>query len=75
MRSNAKRRNKVFTLTLEQFKQFCEETDYINKRGKTGKSASIDRIDNNKGYEIGNIRILTLSENSAKWTYDEEPPF
>lgn len=75
LRSNAKRRGKVFTLTLEQFKQFCEETDYINKRGKTGKSASIDRIDNNKGYEIGNIRILTLSENSAKWTHDEEPPF
>lgn len=75
LKSNAKRRNKDFKLTLEEFTKFCEETNYMSKRGKTGKSASIDRIDNNKGYEVGNIRILTLSENSQKWTHDEDPGF
>ena len=77
LRSNAKRRGKSFELTLQEFTQFCEETDYINKRGKTGKSASIDRIDSSKGYHINNIRILSLSENSRKGNKDpdEDLPF
>lgn len=66
LRSNAKRRGKQFDLTFEQFKQFCYETDYITGRGRSKESFTIDRIDNDKGYTLDNIRILTKSQNSSK---------
>jgi hypothetical protein len=66
LRSNAKRRGKDFKLTLEEFKLFCEDTSYLKLKGRSAKSASIDRIDPEKGYEYGNIQVLTLAENSAK---------
>lgn len=75
LKCNARRRGKVFTLTLAEFEAFCAETGYMEKRGKTGKSASIDRIDNTKGYEAGNLRILSLSENSYKRNHEDYAPF
>lgn len=75
LKSNARRRGKVFTLTLAEFEAFCAETGYMEKRGKTGKSASIDRIDNSRGYEAGNLRILSLSENSYKRNHEDYAPF
>ena len=80
LKCNAKRRGKDFSLTLEQFTQFCAETNYIELKGKTGKSASIDRIDHLKGYHIDNIQILSLSDNSKKQhtdknNQDEDCPF
>lgn len=72
LKQNAKHRGKEFRLTLDEFKQFCSETNYLELKGKTAKSASIDRIDHTKGYEIGNIQLLTLRENSAKRWEDEK---
>lgn len=66
LKNNAKRRKKGFGLTIEQFRDFCEETDYIAKKGRYKKAASIDRIDHLKGYSIDNIQVLTLSENGRK---------
>jgi hypothetical protein len=63
-------------LTFEQFKVFAIQTDYLRGKGKTVNSYSIDRIKNEEGYSIGNIQVLTLSENSKKHTkkieYDHE---
>lgn len=73
LRCNAHRRGKLFTISKEYFIKFCEETGYLEKRGKTGKSASIDRIDPNKGYEEGNIQVLSLSANSSKMHSDKAP--
>jgi hypothetical protein len=73
LKNNAKRRGKSFELTKEEFKQFCEETGYLELRGKKAKSASIDRIDPRKGYSIDNIQILTLAENSSKSDNYENP--
>ena len=75
LRQNARRRGKEFSITIEEFRTFCEETDYLNKRGKTGKSASIDRIDNSKGYSLYNIRVISLSENSYKRNHEDYAPF
>ena len=77
LKSNARRRGKSFELTIQEFTSFCIETGYIEKRGKTGKSASIDRIDSSKGYHIENIRVISLSENSRKGNKDpdEDCPF
>jgi len=72
LKSNARRRKKEFTLTLEQFADFCQRTDYLALKGKKGKSASIDRIRPNEGYHAGNIQVLTLSENSKKLHQDKK---
>lgn len=64
-KSNATRRHKDFDITLEEFRGFCEETGYL-KDGKRGYAATIDRINNNAGYHIGNIQILSHSKNSSK---------
>ena len=52
-----------------------QEFDLSVRHGNTVKpnSMSIDRIDSNKGYVPGNVRIITAMANTAKgrWT-DEE---
>ena len=73
LRTNAKRRGKSFELTKEQFKIFCEETQYLTKKGVTKRKLHIDRIDSSKGYSIDNIQILTCSENSRKGAYEKHP--
>lgn len=63
---NAKRRGHKFTITFEDFKEWCIENKYLELKGRTASKASIDRIDPLKGYEKGNLQILTVSENSIK---------
>lgn len=65
-KNNAKRRGKEWSLTIEQFRYFCQDSDYLKQKGITRLSASIDRIKNNLGYHIENIRSITLSLNSSK---------
>ena len=69
-KSNAKSRNIPVELTFEQFKIFAIETDYIQKKGRTGTSYTIDRIENDveKGgtYRVDNIRPLPNAENARK---------
>lgn len=67
-KANAKRRRKPFTITFEYFKQFCYEYNYIQGKGKTATSLSIDCKINDLGYVEGNIRGLPLGENSRKGT-------
>jgi len=68
---NALKRNKDFSITLEQFRIFCQETGYCIVKGRRGKNATVDRIDNKKGYHIDNIQLLTLRENVRKY-YEED---
>lgn len=67
LRKNARRRGKEFTLTLEQFREFCIKHPYIQGKGRTKDSYHIDRIDETKGYSIDNIQILTNAENFKKY--------
>ena len=73
LRSNAKRRYKGFGITFAEFEQFCKDTGYIEGKGKTKTSLSIDRIYNFQGYDFTNMRVLTLSANSKKGIYDDVP--
>ena len=66
LRCNAKRRGKEFNLTLDEFKEFCKETGYMERKGKNGSSLSIDRIIPSKGYSIDNIRVMSLSGNTIR---------
>ena len=68
LKANAKRRGKEFSLTFDQFKKFAIETNYLRGKGKQSTSYSIDRIDNERGYTVDNIRIMTLADNSRKHT-------
>lgn len=62
-RTNAKRRGKEFKVTLEEFKQFCRETNYLELKGKYKYDYSIHREINEKGYLLENMGIKTVSEN------------
>ena len=67
LKSNARRRGKVFALTLEQFRRFAVEVEFFSERGRKSKSYHIDRIDENKGYTIDNIQLITNAENIKKF--------
>lgn len=79
MKGNAKRRGKLFDLTFEQFKEFAIEVNLLHKRGRTSKSYTVDRKENDKGYTLGNLQMLTYGENSRKGmrkiAYDYETKF
>jgi hypothetical protein len=68
LRTNAKRRGKEFTLTLDEFIAFVGKTNYMNKKGTKAKMFQIDRIDETKGYHAWNIQCITLRENVHKYS-------
>jgi len=66
-KGNALRRKKPFEITLFEFREWCLETGYIIKKGMRGARCSVDRINNNLGYSIDNIQLLTLKSNIEKY--------
>lgn len=66
LKSNARSRNKAFSLTFKQFLKFCADTDYLERKGRRPTSLTIERMDPLKGYEEGNIRALDHLSNSTK---------
>lgn len=66
IRLSAKRRKLPFTLTVESFKAWCEQTGYLQRKGNKPESMTVDRIDWNEGYHIWNIQPLTHKENSEQ---------
>ena len=79
LRANCIRRKgrAFFDITLEEFRQFAEETKYVSGKGRTRTGYTIDRIDNELGYFVGNIRVISNSENASKATrslvYEYDP--
>lgn len=71
LKNNAKRRNVSFSITKEEFAFFCEKTKYLELKGKYKDSYTIGRIKANIGYELGNIKIETMSINSLRRNYLE----
>jgi len=66
-KGNALRREKSFEITLQEFREWCEKTGYIVSKGMRGKNCTIDRINNNIGYRIDNIQLLTNKANIEKY--------
>lgn len=67
LKFNAKRRGKFFDLTFIQFIFHVNQNpEHMNNRGRTPRSYSIDRDDNELGYTWGNIKSVTISFNSQK---------
>lgn len=67
LKDNAKRRGKEFTISLEDFEDFCIKTNYIAKKGIYKDTFHIDRIKEQEGYTKENIQTLTNSENVRKY--------
>ena len=65
-KGNAKKRNIENSVTLEEFRHFCEINQYIVKKGRRGQNATIDRRCNLHGYHIWNMAILTNRQNASK---------
>jgi hypothetical protein len=75
LKNNARRRGKPFTLTMDDFKSLVETSGYMSGRGRAGDCLSIDRIDSSMGYVPGNVRVISVSENSRKSNRDNYCPF
>lgn len=73
LKFRALERGITFNLTFAQYEEFAISTGYASERGKTKFSLSIDRIEVDKGYEVGNLQVLTLSENTHKRNNHEYP--
>ena len=68
LKKDAKSRKIFFSLTLEEYKEIYN--DFCGYCGsKVKNAAGIDRIDNNKGYEKGNIISSCKWCNYAKGTW------
>lgn len=60
LRQNAVRRGKAFRLTRAEFEAWALEYGYLTPEGKRNPAMTIDRIDPTRGYELGNLQVLTL---------------
>lgn len=65
-RSKSKSRRIENSVTLNQFRKFCIDNDYIVVKGRRGKNATIDRRCNTHGYHIWNMQVLSHRDNSIK---------
>lgn len=66
-RGNALRRGKEFTISLNEFREWCQKTGYVLQKGKRGKNCTIDRVKNELGYSINNIEIRSNLANIKKY--------
>lgn len=72
LKNSARRRHKGFSITLKQFREFCEATGYLENKGTSSYSATIDRIKNSRGYHKDNIRVLPQCINASKGDRDTD---
>lgn len=67
VKNRAAQRGKDFTITLEEFRQWCRKVRYMAGKGRTAHSYDIDRIDETQGYHIWNIQKLRKDKNIKKF--------
>lgn len=64
LKKSAKRRGIAFTITLPEFQAFAAAEQLVERVGRGPECATVDRIDATRGYEPGNLRILSNQENA-----------
>ena len=65
-KSDAKRRGVSWSLTLEEYTKIVMQQNYMDNRGCERHCLHLDRKDSTKGYEVGNLQIITCVENVIK---------
>lgn len=63
---HARRRRLAFTITFEDYEELCRLTSYLDSKGTERHCLQLDRIDPLRGYEPGNLRVITCAENTSK---------
>lgn len=66
LKHRAEERGIPFHLTRKEFKGWCEKTGYHLLKAKSANGMSVDRIREKDPYQLNNLQMLTLSENSRK---------
>lgn len=66
LRDHARERKVPFHLTFDDFVAVVRGSSYVSDKGRSSGNLHIDRVDPTRGYEPGNIAVLTASENIAK---------
>jgi len=51
---------------------FGVDIDYTQNPSLSNNWASVDRIDPSKGYVVGNVRIVSMRANRAKWNLTDD---
>lgn len=70
LRTNARRRGKICTLTFDQFLFFLKKNpQYMKKKGRRLNSLQIDCEENHLGYTAENIRSIKMKKNLWKLHY------
>lgn len=67
LKNSARKRSLKFNLTKEWFVKFVTNSPLLTIRGRSAEAFTIDRVDNDKGYVMGNLEIITKSANSKKY--------
>lgn len=65
-KQKSKQRGIVNTVTLEQFRSFCNRTGYLIVKYRCGRNATIDRRCSIHGYHIWNMQLLSHRANAVK---------
>jgi hypothetical protein len=66
LKAHARSRGIEFTISFEYFERFARKSRLLERRGLHGAALTVDRMDNLRGYVVGNIQPLTRSANSYK---------
>jgi len=66
LKNNARRRNKTFTISKEEFRKWYIENNLGVVRGRKRGQYSIDRVQNLGGYSLDNIKLETVTFNTKK---------
>lgn len=69
LKYNATRRGVYFDLTFEEFNEFAYEYEYMKGRGRSSRSYTVARIEEDEplpGYTRGNLRVLPGGLNKSR---------
>lgn len=79
IKKSAKKRSIPFFVPFKHFKKLIEESNYYSGSGRLGTDLTVDRIDNRKGYCVGNLQVISRIENIKKYheqdKVEEDFPF
>lgn len=72
VKDSARKRRIPFSLTLGEFKEFCDASGYLDLKGWHAGCLHVDRKDHKLGYTKDNIQPLEATENAHKGTWEKK---
>jgi hypothetical protein len=72
LKDHAAARGIYFKLPFAYFRRYALRSNYLNRKGNGAQCLTVDRINNLRGYIVGNITFLTRQQNSIKQARRDE---